>query len=60
MMEALMAWGVARRAQVAFLQVEEGNGGGRAFYRALGFGEAHRYWYRVPARPRRETRRGPP
>jgi len=47
MMEALAAWASGRGASSAFLQVEEANTTGRAFYRALGFTEAYRYWYRV-------------
>jgi GNAT superfamily N-acetyltransferase len=47
MMEAVLAWGAARAATTAFLQVEEGNRAALAFYDALGFSDSHRYWYRV-------------
>ncbi len=47
MMDGLEAWGAARGAVAAFLQVEERNQMARAFYGALGYADAHRYWYRV-------------
>ena len=47
MMGALEAWGAGRGAAAAFLQVEERNQVGRAFYGVLGYTDAHRYWYRV-------------
>lgn len=48
----LLAWGAARGAAAAYLQVEERNRGARRMYGHLGFAEAYRYWYRVaPDRP---------
>jgi ribosomal protein S18 acetylase RimI-like enzyme len=45
--EALMAWGAARGASTAYLQVEASNPGAAALYRGLGFTTACRYHYRL-------------
>ena len=45
--ERLLAWGAARGAERAHLQVMEANTAARALYAGLGFTEAYRYWYRV-------------
>jgi ribosomal protein S18 acetylase RimI-like enzyme len=46
-MRTLLAWGAARGASTAYLQVMLQNTAARAMYEALGFTEAYRYWYRV-------------
>ena len=43
----LIAWGQARGAQGAYLQVMLNNPPALALYERLGFREAYRYWYRV-------------
>ena len=45
--EALMAWGAARGASTAYLQVEASNPGAAALYRVLGFTTTCRYHYRL-------------
>lgn len=46
---ALLQWGRQIGAQNAYLQVREQNEGARRLYASLGFREAYRYHYRVPA-----------
>jgi ribosomal protein S18 acetylase RimI-like enzyme len=46
-MRTLLAWGAARGASTAYLQVMLQNTAARTMYEALGFTEAYRYWYRV-------------
>lgn len=43
----LFAWGRARGAHTAYLQVVAANRRALALYEQLGFGEAYEYWYRV-------------
>lgn len=43
----LLAWGLARGAQRAYLQVVRTNTAARELYRKLGFSDAYSYWYRV-------------
>ena len=52
---SLMAWGEARGATTAYLQMRETNLVAAALYASLGFTTAYRYTHRiVPAEPRRE------
>lgn len=51
MTRSLLAWGKARGADTAYLQVVARNEPARALYAGLGFRESHRYWYRVQERP---------
>jgi GNAT superfamily N-acetyltransferase len=43
----LLAWGRARGATGAYLQVTRENTAARRLYTSLGFAEAYRYWYRA-------------
>jgi GNAT superfamily N-acetyltransferase len=45
--ESRLAWGVARGARSAFLQVMAENRSARRLQARLGFTESYRYWYRV-------------
>lgn len=47
----LLAWGAARGAAAAYLQVEERNRGARRLYGHLGFVDAYRYRYRAAPDP---------
>ena len=47
LMAQLMAWGRARGARQAYLQVVADNAPAISLYRALGFCEAYRYHYRI-------------
>lgn len=47
--QALTAWGAAHGASRAYLQVILGNAPALSLYAQLGFAEAYRYHYRVPA-----------
>jgi ribosomal protein S18 acetylase RimI-like enzyme len=44
---SLLAWGQARAAHTAYLQVMEANPPALNLYAGLGFKELYRYWYRV-------------
>jgi GNAT superfamily N-acetyltransferase len=46
MLSALLAWGRARRATHAFLQVDENNEAAISLYNKVGFKTFYRYWYR--------------
>lgn len=46
---ALMAWGRSQGATSAYLQVVAGNSAAILLYESLGFREAYRYHYRIPA-----------
>ncbi|UEM23853.1 GNAT family N-acetyltransferase [Skermanella mucosa] len=47
MVEALLAWGAARNAERAYLQVTASNERALNLYEATGFREAYRYHYRI-------------
>lgn len=49
LVESLLYWAQQSGAQHAYLQVMETNAAARALYRALGFVDLYRYWYRVAA-----------
>ncbi len=49
LLAGLLAWGAARGATSAFLQVHSETPGARAMYGSAGFEAVHRYWYRMPA-----------
>jgi len=49
LVQALMQWGRDGGAETAYLQVREENAVARGLYAALGFTDAYRYHYRVPA-----------
>jgi GNAT superfamily N-acetyltransferase len=51
LLQSLCAWGHARGARVAYLQVVAGNAAARALYAAHGFETIYQYWYRVPPTP---------
>lgn len=50
LIHTLLAWGYARGARHAYLQVVLENAPAQALYRKIGFAEAYRYWYRVRLR----------
>jgi GNAT superfamily N-acetyltransferase len=47
-LRSICAWGHARGARVAYLQVVAGNLAARPLYAAHGFETMYQYWYRVP------------
>ena len=47
LMLALLAWGQARGADLAYLQVMHDNRPAMSLYKKIGFQEKYRYWYRI-------------
>jgi ribosomal protein S18 acetylase RimI-like enzyme len=52
LIEELFAWACAMGARQGYIQVLEQNHAAQALYRSLGFRQAYRYWYRMPAASR--------